>query len=1096
MTIPEQILNWRAVSGLRILDEEFLNFCKSNNYSAYEFLITYRQDNNCVVGAELSDNLIVVARLFENFIGSKLDINFVLDKFKTDASAYCMVYSFKQELVIKRAKAWLRQHEVTTSFNVLNSWLNSKVTLTEYAIAKQYHKWLATNDTENLDKLTQWSIVASEHFAWSCLYIPAKVDFDCYFATKTLRAKAGYQYQVANNFRPRDGFALTDHGMNQAEVADQVRYCVYCHDNAGDFCSIGFPQKKQHPELGFKINPLGVELTGCPLEQKISESHLLQKEGRTLAALLMIMRDNPLCALTGSRICNDCMQSCIYQKKEPVNIPQIETRILKDVLHLPWGLELYDLMMRYNPLKSHDYIMQEQSNRNIMIIGMGAAGMTAAHYLTQQGHNVVGVDGIKIEPLPSELVNACVKSIDDWLHLLPQQDNYGFGGVSAYGITARWNKVFLKIIYALLLRRKNFRVYGNMRFGGSIRLNDLWGMGFDHAVIAVGAGLPRALKFENSLAPGMLQANDFLMNLHLNNAASLDALMSTDIMLPVCVIGGGLTAVDAATEVQAYYIRQVERIYNRYQLFKRHNQVEPDLSLENKTKLAIFLAHGAAVIAERKAALDAGRKVSFIDLLAEWGGVSIVYRRRMQDSPAYRLNYHELKCAMAEGVRYVAMQAPHKVLVDACGRVSALQTRAYVLLQDKLMPTEDYYDLPARTIITATGATPNVAYSYEHEGELERAQGRYQAFDLQQQDLVADAEQGMFTSYKDALHRVTFIGDVNPSFQGSIVKAIASAKKVIPDINKALQLIAAHTCDGFLEKLDNKIFATINSLEFMCDYIKLNILAPHIVLQHKPAAFYRIQLFATNSNALIIEPYAAIGIKADAGCLEFIVAKNEIFYNQLLTAKVGDAIALMGPTGVACKYVADRVIWIIGKLDAARYAIALASSNKNASGMIVFINTAAAPDLAVLYPLLQQHGVTMIMASEMDAKYIDAAMLKNKSTENIIGLPNEIFIVETACVAKNLYNEFKYGKYRELIATNTTLRVATLVPMQCMLKGVCAKCLQWQVNPATGERTKAVYACSWQLQPAELVDFSHLHSRQNEESVDFILGKLWLGLTS
>jgi hypothetical protein len=56
--------------------------------------------------------------------------------------------------------------------------------------------------------------------------------------------------------------------------------------------------------------------------------------------------------------------------------------------------------------------------------------------------------------------------------------------------------------------------------------------------------------------------------------------------------------------------------------------------------------------------------------------------------------------------------------------------------------------------------------------------------------------------------------------------------------------------------------------------------------------------------------------------------------------------------------------------------------------------------------------------------------------------------------------------------------------------------LQWQINPDTGERTKAVYACSWQLQPAELVDFCHLADKQNQDSIDFILGKIWLDVTS
>ncbi len=57
-----------------------------------------------------------------------------------------------------------------------------------------------------------------------------------------------------------------------------------------------------------------------------------------------------MCAGTGHRICNDCMKSCIYQKQEPVDIPQVETRTLKDVLDLPWGFEIYALLTRWNPL--------------------------------------------------------------------------------------------------------------------------------------------------------------------------------------------------------------------------------------------------------------------------------------------------------------------------------------------------------------------------------------------------------------------------------------------------------------------------------------------------------------------------------------------------------------------------------------------------------------------------------------------------------------------------------------------------------------------------------------------------------------------------
>ena len=79
-------------------------------------------------------------------------------------------------------------------------------------------------------------------------------------------------------------------------------------------------------------------LAGCPLDEKISEMHTLRAQGCVLGAFATIAIDNPMMAATGHRICNDCMKACIYQKQEPVDIPQAETSILKDVLGAALGL--------------------------------------------------------------------------------------------------------------------------------------------------------------------------------------------------------------------------------------------------------------------------------------------------------------------------------------------------------------------------------------------------------------------------------------------------------------------------------------------------------------------------------------------------------------------------------------------------------------------------------------------------------------------------------------------------------------------------------------------------------------------------------------
>ncbi len=67
------------------------------------------------------------------------------------------------------------------------------------------------------------------------------------------------------------------------------------------------------------------------------------------------------------------------------------------------------------------------------------------------GHAVVGIDGLKIEPLPEDVsgvaldgarvpfapvhdVNALYEDLDDRVMA-------GFGGVAEYGITVRWNRI-------------------------------------------------------------------------------------------------------------------------------------------------------------------------------------------------------------------------------------------------------------------------------------------------------------------------------------------------------------------------------------------------------------------------------------------------------------------------------------------------------------------------------------------------------------------------------------------------------------------------------------------------------------------------------
>ena len=83
--------------------------------------------------------------------------------------------------------------------------------------------------------------------------------------------------------------------------------------------------------------------------------------------------------------------------------------------------------------------------------------------------------------------------------------------------------------------------------------------------IATGAGRPTIIDMKNNLIRGIRKASDFLMALQLTGAFKREALPNLQVRLPAVVIGGGLTAIDTATELMAYYPVQVEKMLRQYE---------------------------------------------------------------------------------------------------------------------------------------------------------------------------------------------------------------------------------------------------------------------------------------------------------------------------------------------------------------------------------------------------------------------------------------------------------------------------------------------------------------------------------------------------
>lgn len=1130
MDLPLKGFSFEALlhaDGLHQLDKQFLSELHATHPGWHEKLIQYRAQANALTPEAISETLINCATFLETFLADLFRIEEPLAIANVKTTSNNPISLFKKYFVLRRAKKELAKVDSFPPLAELNAWLqqalaSSPLKANDDEMAVALFATTLLNEPEKhantIETLVQWctrslstheSKPMQEH--WVSFRLPERVDFMQLVPTHIDKHDKYHRLTAPDHtFRQRDGFKLTDQRMSAREVQDEVNYCVYCHDNQGDFCSKGFPVKKGDPAQGFKKNPLDTILTGCPLEEKISEMNFLKRDGNALASLAMVMVDNPMCPATGHRICNDCMKACIYQKQDPVNIPQIETRVLTDVLDLPYGVEIYDLLTRWNPLRQSQWVMKPYNGLKVLVAGMGPAGFTLAHHLLLEGFAVVGFDGLKIEPLPPHFINTPIKHFADLVESLDERLMAGFGGVAEYGITVRWDKNFLKLIYLSLMRRPYFQVFGGVRFGGTVTVDDAWDMGFDHFVVAVGAGLPKALPIPHSMAPGMKQANDFLMALQLGNAAKSSSLTNLQVRLPAVVIGGGLTGVDTATEIQAYYISLVEKTLSRYEILQCelgedtiHRQLDP----ASREILAEYVRHGKAVRKERERATQLNESPDFIKLIREWGGVTIVYRRSMQESPAYINNHDELKKALEEGIYYLEGLEPARVNLNEFGHAESLICHKRIKTDDWVTTAEEV-PLPARSILVATGTQPNTAYEFEHKGTFHRLNLQYQHYEDHGKDLTVahgvlhckDPQFGPFTSYQQHDRRISLVGDTHPVFHGSVVKAIASGLRTYPKILAVLSDKLGQTGDvteyqAFAEQMHYLFNAKVTAISRKTDNtIEMTIQAPMAAKHFLPGQFFRLQNFETlaprvDHTLLQMEPLSLVTAECDktAGTLTFIVNETSASAKLCASLLVHEPVSLMGPTGVRAKIPAEHeTVLVIGNEHSYAFLRSYGPDLRKAGNHVIYVCQLPVNQTAYCKTALESAADETYWLTP-DDDIIEQLASLSPNIRNV----DRLFIIGGTDLLRRFQAERKQ-LIKDLFVKDPKFTGAVYGNMQCMLKGVCAQCLQWQIDPDTGERTKAVFACSWQDQPLELIDINHMDERREQNRLLDTLSNLWV----
>ena len=206
----------------------------------------------------------------------------------------------------------------------------------------------------------------------------------------------------------------------------------------------------------------------------------------------------------------------------------------------------------------HPFARAKPTGKRVAVVGAGPAGLSAAHRLAMKGHEVAIFD-----PRPKA------------------------GGLNEYGIASyKAPGDFAADEVAWLMKIGGIRVEHGKALGSGLTLD---GLRKDHdaVVLAVGLAGVNALRAEGEALDNVLNAVDFIAGLR--QAADKAALR---IGRDVVVIGGGMTAVDAAVQSKLLGAENVTIVYRRGQERMSASSHEQD----HAASVGVRILHNAAPV--------------------------------------------------------------------------------------------------------------------------------------------------------------------------------------------------------------------------------------------------------------------------------------------------------------------------------------------------------------------------------------------------------------------------------------------------------------------------------------------------------------------
>jgi NAD(P)H-flavin reductase len=537
-----------------------------------------------------------------------------------------------------------------------------------------------------------------------------------------------------------------------------------------------------------------------------------------------------------------------------------------------------------------------------------------------------------------------------------------------------------------------------------------------------------------------------------------------------------------------------------------------------------FLAHARAIAEERALAARQNREPDFNALLESWGGVTLAYRKRMQDSPAYRLNHEEITKAFEEGIHFLENVSPKAAIPDQYGALKALTFKR----NDGTM-----IELPARTLCVAAGTAPNTIYEKEHPGTFALdAKGFFSphnaVIDADGKVRLDASREGFFTSYLDADgHTVSYYGDNHPKYAGSVVKAMASAKdghvhvaalfaRDIAAVHAEGQPLRDAAWQRFVDNLDDALGAVVVAVNRLtATIVEVVVRAPNQAKKFNPGQFYRLQNFEADApmvdgTRLTMEGLALTGawVDVERGLLSLIVLEMGGSSRLVATLRVGERVVLMGPTGAPTETPPGETVLLAGGGLGNAVLFSIARALRAVGNKVIYFAGYKKPDDVFKMDEIEASTDQVVWSSDTGPAIVprrpqDRGFVGNivqaieayalgqlgeklvdlHQVDRIIAIGSDRMMAAVAGARRTTLAPYLKPHHHAIGSINS--------PMQCMMKEVCAQCLQKHVDPITG-KTDIVFSCFNQDQELDRVDWKNLNDRLRQNTVQEKLTALWL----